>query len=185
MWIANYPKMLSFDRHLSSGEPRRGVKVVRAETARKDVRAYSKELFRKAEGWAAELEEGGGDVWHTWVGRVVLPLRKGSSSRPVGGAKFSSEYRKRMHMPSSLPPLVSTAGGGEDLGGKPMRSLSMRRDEEEEQGQFKSMTDKRWGDFMEGGFDSFGDGGSISKKLDFDLTESARAVSRLSSSLRS
>ena len=87
--------------------------------------------------------------------------------------KFSNDYKKRLHIPSQLPPLVSTAGAWEDLGGG-------GRDEDEDEGKWKTMVDKKWGDFMEAGFDggpNVDRKGSISRKLEFDLTEGAKAVS--------
>lgn len=172
--------MLPSDRFLASGEPRRGSKVVRSESARKDVRAYTKELFRAGEGWAVEYSVGGGGVWKAWSSRVAIPTRGANGAGGTMPPKFSNHYKKRMHVPSQLPPLVSTAGAWEDLGSGGLR------DEDEDEGRWKSMVDKKWGDFMEAGFDggpNVDRKGSISRKLEFDLTEGAKAVSsRLSTS---
>lgn len=113
----------------------------------------------------------------------------------------------------NLPPLASTAGARENL--DPSRgNLSGRRsaaggdvdslgrlipsvaDDDhllDEGGEnYRSLTDKKWGDFLEGGFDglesssggllglsgggSRGGRSSIAKKLEFDLTEGAKKV---------
>lgn len=174
--------MLPSDRFFASGEPRCGAKVVRSESARKDVRAYSKELFRSGETWAVEYSAGGGGVWKAWSSRVAIPARGVGSSGATMAPKFSNDYRKRLHISSTMPPLVTTAGAWEDLGG----SSSGHQDEEEDgSGQWKTMVDKKWGDFMEAGFDggpNVDRTGSISKKLEFDLSEGAKAVSRVETS---
>lgn len=178
-WIKGYPSMLPSDRFLASGEPRRGAKVIRSESARKDVRAYSKELFRSGETWAVEYSAGGGGVWKAWSSRITIPARGApASSGATMMPKFSNDYRKRLHVPSTLPPLVTTAGGWEDVGSS---SSHGHGDEEDDgSGQWKTMVDKKWGDFMEAGFDggpNVDRTGSISKKLEFDLSEGAKAVS--------
>lgn len=167
--------MLVSDRRLASGEPRRGVRVIQAESVKRDVRAYSKELFRSAEEWAIELEESGMGAWDLWVQRIVIPSHRHSVDRPISPPKFSSTYRKRLHMPLNLPPVSSRAGI--QMHTQRRASYGGELDDPAEEGHFRSLTDQRWNAFMEGGFDAFGDGkGSISKKLEFDLTEGAKAV---------
>ena len=45
--------------------------------------------------------------------------------------------------------------------------------------RFRSLTDKKWGEFEEVGFGGGGDGEGVEKRLQFDLNESARSVSFL------
>lgn len=65
---------------------------------------------------------------------------------------YSDPYRKRMDMPPSFEPEAIGTGGGE---------------------RFRSLTDFKWGEFEELGFGGLG---GDDKKLQFDLTESARNV---------
>ncbi|KAF9050962.1 hypothetical protein BDZ89DRAFT_1056868 [Hymenopellis radicata] len=64
--------------------------------------------------------------------------------------RYSETYRKRMDMPPSFEPEAIGTGGGE---------------------RFRSLTDFKWGEFEELGFGGLG---GDDKKLQFDLTESAR-----------
>lgn len=80
-------------------EPRQGVRVIRAEGMKRDVRAYSKELFRSGEAWAGELERmgGGRERWEAW--QKVLNKSDGGAGAG-GGPRFSAEYRRRLHIPA-------------------------------------------------------------------------------------
>lgn len=193
-WIAGYPATLATDRALEEGRVRPGVKCVKAEGLRRDVRAYSKEIFRTGEQWAGEMEhpEGPGrpEIMRTWVERVVIPSRAGSALAPLSGPRFTADYKKRLHVPTHLPPLLfnSLLGGG---GASEFGAIERVEDEDDKE-RWKSLSEKQWGDFMSLGFDvssspssaSLGsvDGKgkerrrTISKQLEFDLTESARKV---------
>lgn len=181
--------MLASDRALADGRVRPGVKCVMAEGLRRDVRAYSPELFRTGEEWAGEMEhpEGPGrpDILRNWVERVVIPSRSGSAVSPASGPRYTADYKKRLHVPAHLPALLSTTGA---VGGRGQDS----GDEDDDMEGWKSLSEKKWGDFMSSGFGSLSSPSStsigsvegkgrerratISKKLEFDLTEGARKV---------
>lgn len=139
-----------------------------------------------------EHPEGPGrpEIMRTWVERVVIPSRAGSALAPLSGPRFTADYKKRLHVPTHLPPLLSNSllGGG---GASEFGAIERVEDEDDKE-RWKSLSEKQWGDFMSLGFDvssspssaSLGivDGNgkerrrTISKQLEFDLTESARKV---------
>ncbi|KAL0566142.1 hypothetical protein V5O48_015876 [Marasmius crinis-equi] len=129
--------------------------------------------------------------------RIAPITRRGASERQP--PKYSEVYRKRMNLPSSVNPdlgLTSTSGAnpndldfGYGLGSMSLnnstsgtkdflgvgntRGLSSTTTSDD---RFKSLTDLKWGEFESLGFGGLGTGGVGDKKLEFDLTESARSA---------
>jgi hypothetical protein len=203
-WISGYPSMITTaERALALTGVRPGVKTIRAEGLRRDVRAYAPELFRSAESWPIEMElaerAGRPDVLRTWVERVIVPSHVGSAIHPTSGPRFAADFKRRLHIPAHLPARYAIASGPGALSEATLESS----DDDEANTSFRSMSEKQWGDFLCGGFDGAaspssaslgsveGKGGSggrarrapISKQLEFDLTEGARKVGRIASGL--
>lgn len=186
------------ERALDVAGVRPGVKTVKVEGLRRDVRSYSHELFRTAESWPIEMEiaEGSGrpDVLRTWVDRVVEPSQTGSAIHPAFGPRFGADFKRRLHIPAHLPAHSTVL-----IPGVSAEATFESEGEDEADASFRSISEKQWGDFLTGGFDGVaspsttslgsvdgkGSGGSrnrrgrISKQLEFDLTESARKVGLL------
>ncbi|OCF39995.1 hypothetical protein I317_06192 [Kwoniella heveanensis CBS 569] len=198
-WVAGYPAMVATDADLARGGPRKGARVVRCERATRTVRAYSKDLIVQAELWPEDLastsELGGAPAgaWDAWD-RVTWKARRGEVSRP----KFSAAYRRRMMVKENLPLPSSAILSGLNRStsyGQALRpgSINSRNDKkrglmgagtggENEEGRWSSLAGKEWSLFEEGGFDAPLSGGGlvdekkedIKKRLQFDLTESAK-----------
>jgi hypothetical protein len=100
--------------------------------------------------------------------------------------RYSEAYKKRMDMPPNFHPDVapgtilgmnlssstssyrSNASGTSTLPDPDYFGLGVRENED----RFRSLTDLKWGEFETMGFSELGD----NRKLQFDLTESARLV---------
>lgn len=179
-WVIGYPAMLASDADLARGHPRKGAKIIRCERASRLVRAYTRDLVSYAELWASDLPQD--QKWDQWD-RVILQHRKGEVSRP----KFSSAWRRKMAVKESLPLPASasdslerhtTYGKARAPGRKEERRERKKSDEEE--GRYASLAGKEWTLFEEGGFDapSETEKSDMKSRLQFDLTESAKTVSR-------
>jgi hypothetical protein len=80
--------------------------------------------------------------------------------------KYSDAFRKRLDLPPGVQPL--TSGAASSLSSSSALTLV----ESESWGEFKSLTDAMWGEFENVGFGGLE---SSDRKLQFDLTECARA----------
>ncbi|KAF8063469.1 hypothetical protein FPV67DRAFT_1506721 [Lyophyllum atratum] len=187
-WIKGYPAMLPFLQDPSQNQKphaRRGVRTVRVMSVRRNVRMYSPDLVKTAATWAHRNRPGSpgpGDnglaVSKEWS-RIAPTTLKLSP-------RYSEAYKKRMDMPQNFHPdtgpgisqspslsnapssssyasTLSTGKGDSDYFGV---GLGTREGED----RFRSLTDLKWGEFESMGFSELGD----QKKLQFDLTESAR-----------
>jgi hypothetical protein len=91
--------------------------------------------------------------------------------------RYSESYKKRMDLPSHVnpytgpgPALASASNStSSSLSDDPTVSLGLREGED----RFRSLTDLKWGEFESMGFGTLA---ADEKKLQFDLTESARTV---------
>lgn len=187
-WVIGYPSMLATDADLARGVPRRGARVVRCERASRTVRAYTHDLIVGAELWAADLQSG--QTWEAWD-RVIWKQRRADVSR----ARFSPVYKRRMAVKDTLPLPASAAdqtglgrqvsyGKAQAPGGKrDDRRERERKKSDDEDGRYGSLAGKEWSMFEEGGFDVPNEFGQTEMKsrLQFDLTESAKTVSFISS----
>ncbi|KAG8874786.1 hypothetical protein FS842_000515 [Serendipita sp. 407] len=160
-WIRGYPSMISDLHHTEV--PRRGAKLVRLASIRRNVRLYSPDLVKHAASWSTTK----GDLQSSKEWSRIAPSFLKLQPR------YSDTYRKYLNIPSTFHP---------DLGpGFNTVSLSRTPDEErketgilglevtQEDDRFQSLTDMRWGTFENFGFSDTDKG-----KLAFDLTESAR-----------
>ncbi|KAI0925430.1 hypothetical protein AcW1_002909 [Taiwanofungus camphoratus] len=188
-WIQGYPVMLpASGKQDVRPQPRRGARTVRVISVRRNVRMYSPDLVRSAASWAhrprsAVMASVAGD--RTFAGskeweRIVPPTLK----LPP---RYSDVYRKRMDLPPNFHPDTGSGSSTSTISAPSLSSststassatstlfdehgiLGPRAGED----RFRSLTDLKWGEFEVMGF---GDLGADDKKLQFDLTESARAA---------
>ncbi|KAG6902133.1 hypothetical protein C0995_003889 [Termitomyces sp. Mi166 len=187
-WIKGYPAMLPASAAAQKPQPRRGVRTVRVMSVRRNVRMYSPDLVRTAAAWAYRPESSASGpskngllVSKEWS-RIAPPTLK----LPP---RYSDAYRKRMDMPSNFHPetgVLSAPGLGAASSsssyGSSLTSTSTNTSDNNNDyfglglntrtgdDRFRSLTDLKWGEFESMGFSGLED----EKKLQFDLTESAR-----------
>ncbi|EPQ53330.1 hypothetical protein GLOTRDRAFT_117311 [Gloeophyllum trabeum ATCC 11539] len=182
-WIRGYPSMLpSIQTARSRDEtpqPRRGARTMRVVSVRRNVRMYSPDLVKTGASWATRprgIPAQGENALATskeWQ-RIAPPTLK----LPP---RYSDGYKKRMDMPPGFHP--HTGPGASSMSSSPSTSSTVSStsstlvdDEnflEVKKGEVRSLTDLKWGEFETMGFaDSVGS----NKKLEFDLTEGARAA---------
>ena len=166
-------------------QPRRGSRTVRVLSVRRNVRMYSPDLVKTASTWAHRPPGAGvnnglanSKEWER-IAPATLKLQP----------RYSEGYKKRMDMPPNFHPDVapgtilgmnlssstssyrsnaSSSTGTSTLPDPDYFGLGVRENED----RFRSLTDLKWGEFETMGFSELGD----NKKLQFDLTESARLV---------
>ncbi|RDX50699.1 hypothetical protein OH76DRAFT_436054 [Lentinus brumalis] len=180
-WIQGYPAMLPAPVGKNERpQPRRGARTVRVLNVRRNVRMYSPDLVKTSASWAhrprgsvsnaSERSFAGSKEWE----RIAPPTLK----LPP---RYSDAYKKRMDLPHNFHP---DTGAGSSTSSHPPSSLSSSVssassltstlfDDKEGEERFRSLTDLKWGEFETMGF------GSVvadEKKLQFDLTEGARAA---------
>ncbi|KAI0776988.1 hypothetical protein BD413DRAFT_234537 [Trametes elegans] len=180
-WIQGYPSMLPSITRQDRPQPRRGARTVRILSVRRNVRMYSPDLVKTAASWAqrprgavsnaGERAFAGSREWE----RIAPPTLK----LPP---RYSDAYKKRMDLPPNFHP---DTGAGAATPPSLSSSISSASSvgsalfDEKEHGltggedRFRSLTDLRWGEFEAMGFGSLV---ADEKKLQFDLTESARAA---------
>ena len=167
-------------------QPRRGTRTVRVVSVRRNVRMYSPDLVKTASTWAHRPPG-------TGVNNGLANSKEWERIAPTAlklQPRYSEAYKKRMDMPPNFHPDVAP---GAILGGMSLSSstssyrstassstgtstlpeadyfgLGVRENED----RFRNLTDLKWGEFESMGFSELGD----NKKLQFDLTESARLV---------
>jgi hypothetical protein len=191
-WIKGYPSMLPIHERGKNDKPqaRRGARTVRVMSVRRNVRMYSPDLVRTAAAWAhrnrsgTSVSENGLAVSKEWDRIAPASLKL--------PPRYSEPFKKRMNMPqnfhpestpggSTVSPSVSTAPSAASYSSATSASTSagdhdyfgIGLGERQAEDRFRSLTDLKWGEFESMGFSGLGD----EKKLQFDLTESARTVS--------
>ncbi|KAI0086822.1 hypothetical protein BDY19DRAFT_986408 [Irpex rosettiformis] len=188
-WIQGYPGMLPAMDNYERPQPRRGARTTRVISVRRNVRMYSTDLVKTAASWGirprgAPLSQSSERAFASskeWD-RISPPTLKLAP-------RYSDSYRKRMDLPSTFHPETG-AGSSASTVSAPSLSASISTSsttsslfEDKELGmlgggrtpedRFRSLTDLKWGEFEAMGF---GDLAADNKKLQFDLTESARAA---------
>lgn len=179
-WIKGYPAMLPAIDH-KKPQPRRGARTVRVMSVRRNVRMYSPDLVKTASVWAYRPAGAHGHnplaSSKEWD-RIAPPTLKLAP-------RYSEGYKMRMSMPVGFHPDVApgaspalkmsesyssatSSGTVTSLPDPDYFGLGTREGED----RFRSLTDLKWGEFESMGFSGLGD----EKKLQFDLTESARTV---------
>lgn len=189
-WIQGYPAMLAPIERFES--PRKGVKIRRVASVRRNVRMYSPDLVRTCAGWARGSE--GGSVRASMEWTRITPEKKGAGERME--PRYTDGYRKRMDLPPTFLPQTGLSGSNLSTPSNSTSSTSSSGTTKsslyfddggefglglglglgiagtiKEESKFRSLTDMKWGEFEMLGF-----GEADSKKLQFDLNESARTV---------
>lgn len=188
-WIKGYPSMLPIHDRGKHDKPqaRRGARTVRVMSVRRNVRMYSPDLVKTAATWAHRSRSG------TSVSENGLAVSKEWDRIAPASLKlpprYSEAFKKRMDMPPNfhpdsspgsltVSPGLSSAPSAASNSSNTSAStnivdhdyfglgLGARQGED----RFRSLTDLKWGEFESMGFSELGD----QKKLQFDLTESAR-----------
>jgi hypothetical protein len=170
-WIRDYPAMLpepsTRSRNQERLQPRRGARTVRVVSVRRNVRMYTPDLVKSAASWASQPLTHAPNAFaqsRDWE-RVAPPTLKLTP-------RYADSYKKRMDLPPNFHPHPGVASGDSPNdyfgAGKPTVAGEER---------FRNLTDLKWGEFESMGFGGLESG---EKKLQFDLTESARMVCHLS-----
>ncbi|THH32670.1 hypothetical protein EUX98_g1528 [Antrodiella citrinella] len=182
-WIQGYPSMISFTKKNERPQPRRGARTIRMISVRRNVRVYSPDLVKSASGCIARPHGGsatpttdrsfaGSKEWD----RIAPPTLKLAP-------RYSDAYRKRMVLSPNFHPEVGTGTAAPSLTSSvsTASTASSFLDDGEhgllgqkpEEDKFRSLTDLKWGEFESMGFGGLN---NDEKKLQFDLTEGARAA---------
>lgn len=187
-WIKGYPAMLPVINPHERPQPRRGARTTRVVSVRRNVRMYSTDLVKSAASWGQRPR-----------GPVNPSDRSFATSREWDricpptlklAPRYSDPFRKRMDLPANFHPDTGAGSTSSTISNVPSLSSSistssttslflddkefgLHLDTQSPEDRFRSLTDLKWGEFEAMGFGDLSD----NKKLDFDLTESARAVS--------
>ena len=180
-WVTGYPDMVATDAELAHGGPRRGARVVRCDRASRTVRAYSRDLITQCEHWAGDVP----GRWKAWES-VIWKDRRDKTGRP----KFSIAWRRRMSVKEAVYFAESESAPSDQVGmvsdgrAKPPGETverSKSKDAEHDEARWSSLAGKEWSIFEEGGFDASQfaseEKQDIQRRLQFDLSESAKTVS--------
>lgn len=179
-WIKGYPSMLATEAQLD--KPRKGVKMVRISSVRRNVRMYTPDLVRTCASWSREPPEVGSlRKSMEWERIVALGVGNDQNLSRLP-PRYSDAYRKKMDLPLSvhpeLGPGTSSLSTTSSTHSSTSNSSTLVDDKEfglrDGEDRFKSLTDLKWGEFEQLGFSD-----SDHKKLEFDLTEGERNVSNL------
>ncbi|PPQ65039.1 hypothetical protein CVT26_015735 [Gymnopilus dilepis] len=184
-WIKGYPSMLPFLQEKDKKpQPRRGARTVRLLNVRRNVRMYSPDLVKTASTWA--YRPPGSNITNALAGSKEWDRIAPSTLKLP--PRYSEGYKKRMDMPANFHPDVApgaSAGLKQSQSSSSYMSTSSSTTTSsflpepdhfgigvrEGEDRFRSLTDLKWGEFESMGFGGLGD----DKKLQFDLTESARS----------
>ncbi|PFH49544.1 hypothetical protein AMATHDRAFT_76152 [Amanita thiersii Skay4041] len=192
-WIKGYPAMLPFltdPKKDTVPQSRKGARTLRLLNVRRNVRMYSLDLVKTAATWgsrgtkpsASSLAPSNGlSASKEWERVAPMTLKL--------PPRYADSFRKRMNMPSNFHPecgpgyvtgglnpvsstssYKSTVSSSHSGGSSEADYLGLNIGPREGEDRFKSLTDLKWGEFESMGFGGIGD----EKKLEFDLTESAR-----------
>jgi hypothetical protein len=184
-WIRGYPAMLpepaSRIRKQDRLQPRRGARTVRVMSVRRNVRMYSSDLIRSAASWATRPP--GGTIHHApnsfvqsrdWE-RVAPPTLKLAP-------RYADSFKKRLDLPHNFHPHTGIASSNTSISSSTTVStvgdsatdlFGLGKPAVAGEERFRSLTDLKWGEFEAMGFGGLDPN---EKKLQFDLTESARTV---------
>ncbi|KAI0781673.1 hypothetical protein BC629DRAFT_1289715 [Irpex lacteus] len=188
-WIQGYPAMLPAMNHHERPQPRRGARTTRVISVRRNVRMYSADLVKTAASWGIRPR---GMPSSQTSDRAFASSKEWDRISPPTlklAPRYSDSYRKRMDLPAHFHPETG-AGSSASTVSAPSLSTSISSSsttsslfDDKELGvlgagrtpeeRFRSLTDLKWGEFEAMGF---GDLAADNKKLQFDLTESARAA---------
>ncbi|KIP03300.1 hypothetical protein PHLGIDRAFT_94961 [Phlebiopsis gigantea 11061_1 CR5-6] len=189
-WIKGYPSMLPAINPLERPQPRRGARTMRVVSVRRNVRMYSTDLVKTAASWGQRPRGPTSPSDRTFATsreweRICPPTLKLAP-------RYSDSFRKRMDLSSGFHPDMGITSSSSTISNAPSLSSSISTSstasslfEDKELGslmgsmgnrtpedRFRNLSDLRWGEFEAVGFGGLSD----HKKLEFDLTESARAA---------
>lgn len=186
-WIKGYPAMLTFPNEQKNAKPhpRKGAKTIVLSTVRRNVRSYSPDLVKTAATWASRAKTHNGIINGLAASKEWERIAPSTLRLPP---RYSETFKKRMSLPSNFHPetspgmsysnsstsTTSAQAPSLKLGVSQTSSASdhLGLEKGESDARFRSLTDLKWGEFETMGFSGLGD----EKKLQFDLTESAREV---------
>jgi len=168
-WIRGYPSTLPSPPTQKQERPlpRKGAKTVRIATVRRNVRMYSPDLVKTAASWASR-PRGPSEANSLTSSREWERIAPSALKLPPS---YSDAYGKRMNLPPSFHPDVGS--GISSLQTTFIENGPLLNKPGED--RFRSLTDLKWGEFETSGF---GNVLADDKKLQFDLTEGARAARR-------
>ncbi|KAH9035224.1 hypothetical protein EDB85DRAFT_2215591 [Lactarius pseudohatsudake] len=183
-WIRGYPAMLpdpaTRSRSQDRLQPRRGARTVRVVSVRRNVRMYTPDLIKSAASWASR-PAGVTVTGHTpnvfaqsrdWE-RVAPPTLRLTP-------RYADSFKKRMDLPPNFHPHIGVASSNASIassatvssvGDSPTDYFGLGKPALAGEERFRNLTDLRWGEFEAMGFGGLD---PAEKKLQFDLTESAR-----------
>lgn len=179
-WIKGYPGSLPV-LDIKRPQPRRGARVMRVISVRRNVRMYSPDLVKTASTWAHRSPQSTNNgLANSKEWEMIAPPTLKLTPR------YSESYKRKMDLPLTfhpdvapgVAPVLSTSASLQSTASSLQTALLPELDyfglgHREGEDKFRSLTDLRWGEFESIGFNHLGD----EKKLQFDLTESARTVS--------
>jgi hypothetical protein len=177
-WIRDCPAMLPepatrFKRQ-DRLQPRCGARTLRVVSTRRNVRTYSQGLIKSAASWAARPPSG---ATHSKCVRSISGL--GTLKLEP---RYADSFKKRMDLPPNfyrhMGVVSSTASISSStiisiLGGNTADIFGLGKFPIAGEEGFRGLTDLKWGKFEAIGFGGLE---PSEKKLQFDLTESARTV---------
>ncbi|KAH8988261.1 hypothetical protein EDB86DRAFT_3065602 [Lactarius hatsudake] len=181
-WIRGYPAMLpdpaTRSRSQDRPQPRRGARTVRVVSVRRNVRMYTPDLIKSAASWASRPA---GVTGHSpnvfaqsrdWE-RVAPPTLRLTP-------RYADSFKKRMDLPPNFHPHTGVASSNASIassatvssvGDSPTDYFGLGKPALAGEERFRNLTDLKWGEFEAMGFGGLD---PAEKKLQFDLTESAR-----------
>jgi hypothetical protein len=184
-WIRGYPAMLpepaTRTRSQDRLQPRRGARTIRVVSVRRNVRMYTPDLIKSAASWATRSAGVTGlspNVFaqsRDWE-RVAPPTLRLTP-------RYADSFKKRMDLPPNFHPQTGVASSSNasiassatvsSVGDSPTDYFGVGKPAVAGEERFRNLTDLKWGEFEAMGFGGLD---PAEKKLQFDLTESARTV---------
>ncbi|KAJ2933162.1 hypothetical protein H1R20_g3882, partial [Candolleomyces eurysporus] len=186
-WIKGYPANLpALQNPKAKPQPRKGARTIRVMSVRRNVRMYTPDLVKSASTWGQKNPSS--TSLHNSFAHSKEWERIAPSTLKLP-PRYSEFYKKKMNMSNNFHPEVTPGAYGSSpvssISTAPSLSMSSTLSSansssssdyfglsstKRSDDHFRSLTDLKWGEFEDMGFSSIGD----DKKLQFDLTESAR-----------
>ncbi|KAH8995933.1 hypothetical protein EDB92DRAFT_1942827 [Lactarius akahatsu] len=181
-WIRGYPAMLpdpaTRSRSQDRLQPRRGARTVRVVSVRRNVRMYTPDLIKSAASWASRPAGVTGHAPNVFAQsrdweRVAPPTLRLTP-------RYADSFKKRMDLPPNFHPHTGVASSNASIassatvssvGDSPTDYFGLGKPALAGEERFRNLTDLKWGEFEAMGFGGLD---PAEKKLQFDLTESAR-----------
>ncbi len=185
-WIRGYPAMLpepvTRSKKQDRLQPRRGARTVRVVSVRRNVRMYTPDLVKSAASWATRHA---GVTGHT--PNVFAQSRDWERIAPPTlrlAPRYADSFKKRMDLPPNFHPHTGVASSNVSIMSSSTTSsvgdgstdyFGLGKPALAGEERFRTLTDLKWGEFEAMGFGGLD---PAEKKLQFDLTESARTTVR-------